>query len=447
MNPLPYLVISLAVSCFAVLHFSSPICPGTVENIYVDSTVGWMGFGFAWTTWSQYLHNITIAVNLATVELEENTTFLGSIRMLHFHKLRSTEDKTRWNINFEIKFPIQDPLPDITALILNGDYICATKENAYNSSKPVKIKVFMEYNHFTKYQTSSAKIVAIHTPKPTTALDQRFPVVDDVECGTIDYANIFQSLVLHGQTITRGSWPWLVSIFSYTGPRLGFQCGATLISNKVVITAAHCFFDRYNRQLPTEDVLLILGQHNLKRPHDQGTQIVYPHSINIHKNYRKRNTIDSDIAVVVLAEVVRFTTFIRPACLWKGSESKDSLVGLNGVTAGWGRDEHGNFFTELPKKAEIPVVSDETCLRSHDAFTKITSEVTFCAGWRNGTDGPCNGDSGGGLMFEREGRWTLRGVVSTSLTDRQSNLCDLKEYVVFTDVVSFVVWIETFLVE
>uniref|UniRef100_A0A1B0DAG2 Uncharacterized protein n=1 Tax=Phlebotomus papatasi TaxID=29031 RepID=A0A1B0DAG2_PHLPP len=246
-------------------------------------------------------------------------------------------------------------------------------------------------------------------------------------------------------TITRGTWPWLVSIFSYVGPRLGFQCGATLVSNKVVITAAHCFFDRYNRKIATEDVILILGQHNLKRPHDRGTKIVYPHSINIHVNYQKRNTIDSDIAVVVLSEVIRFTTFIRPACLWKEPSSKESIVGLNGVTAGWGRDEHGNFFTELPKKAEIPVVSDETCLRSHDAFSKITSEVTFCAGWRNGTDGPCNGDSGGGLMFSREGKWTLRGVVSTSLTDRQSNLCDLKEYVVFTDIVTFASWIEAFM--
>uniref|UniRef100_A0A1B0GIB5 Peptidase S1 domain-containing protein n=1 Tax=Lutzomyia longipalpis TaxID=7200 RepID=A0A1B0GIB5_LUTLO len=238
---------------------------------------------------------------------------------------------------------------------------------------------------------------------------------ETVGCGKVDTTNIYVPLVLEGQTIERGQWPWLVSVYSYSNLKLGFRCGATLISNKLVVTAAHCFFDVNNRQVKSDDVLIILGQYNLKRPQDKVTKIVYPQSVNIHPDYQKLNKIDSDIAIVVIPERVRFTTYIRPACLWKGPETKTSLVGKTGFIAGWGRDENGNFFTVLPKQSKIPVVSDETCLRSNEAFVKITSEVTFCAGWRNGTEGPCNGDSGGPFVFEKDGRWTLRGVVSTSL--------------------------------
>uniref|UniRef100_A0A1B0DBS2 Uncharacterized protein n=1 Tax=Phlebotomus papatasi TaxID=29031 RepID=A0A1B0DBS2_PHLPP len=215
--------------------------------------------------------------------------------------------------------------------------------------------------------------------------------VEYVGCGKIDKRNLFVPLVHGGTTIQRGTWPWLVSVYSYSDIRLGFRCGATLISHKLVVTAAHCFFDIHNRPVETEDVLVILGQYNLKRPQDTGSEILYPKSVNIHPDYRKRTSIDSDIAVVVLADNVRFTTYVRPACLWVENDSKDNIVGEVGITAGWGRDENGKFYTELPKQAEVPVVSDEACIDSNDVFSKLISEVTFCAGWRNGTEGPCNG--------------------------------------------------------
>ncbi|XP_059621358.1 serine protease gd-like isoform X3 [Phlebotomus argentipes] len=422
-----------------------PKCPNGVKYIYIGPKLGWQAIGWAWTTESSKVHNITMDVDFATVPLND-TTFIGSLKMLHFHRLRTPGNEERWNVIYEILFPIQDPLPHFTKIHLNGAELCDDHEKAHTDFQPDVVRLHMEYNDFLREQRFTAKLIKRPEPKPVplnTMQDQQTSS-ENLGCGKVDLSNIYVPLVLEGTTIQRGTWPWLVSVYSYSKLRLGFRCGATLVSRKLVVTAAHCFFDIYKRRVKTEDVIVILGQYNLKRPHDTGSEIVYPDSVNIHPNYGKRNSIDSDIAVVVLTEAIRFTTYIRPACLWNETESKESIVGHKGFSAGWGRDENGNFFTELPKQIEIPVVSDEECLRSHEAFPKITSEVTFCAGWRNGSEGPCNGDSGGPLIFDREGRWTLRGVVSTSLSTDGSNTCNLNEYVVFTDVAKFRQWIISF---
>lgn len=168
-------------------------------------------------------------------------------------------------------------------------------------------------------------------------------------------------------------------------------------------------------------------------------------SVIVHPDYNTNNgqQLYSDIAIGKLSETVEFSEFIQPACLWSGSPEQNLIVGRNGIIVGWGLDESGQQTAE-PKKVGVPIVSDQKCLRSHEAFGKITSDRTFCAGWRNGSEGPCNGDSGSGLMLNQDGMWYLRGLVSTSLVTANGG-CNLDEFVVFTDVARFTSWIMTLL--
>lgn len=56
----------------------------------------------------------------------------------------------------------------------------------------------------------------------------------------------------------------------------------------------------------------------------------------------------------------------------------------------------------------------------------------------------CNGDSGGGLVFEENGVYSIRGIVSLTQarpTD-QGQFCKTDQYVVFTDVAKYLHWIE-----
>ncbi|XP_070154503.1 serine protease gd [Polyergus mexicanus] len=102
--------------------------------------------------------------------------------------------------------------------------------------------------------------------------------------------------------------------------------------------------------------------------------------------------------------------------------------------------EYCRLKTRLSK---VPIVNQEVCLWSDSRFVSFTSNRTFCAGLRDGS-GPCNGDSGSGLMFHdaTTGRYQLRGIVSRSLYDRDEMTCDLTQYVVFVDVAKYLFWIQ-----
>jgi secreted trypsin-like serine protease len=55
------------------------------------------------------------------------------------------------------------------------------------------------------------------------------------------------------------------------------------------------------------------------------------------------------------------------------------------------------------------------------------------------------GDSGGGLVLEINSNWTLVGLVSVGLIKHK--VCDLTDYVLYTDVSKFYDWIDLTMIE
>lgn len=133
-----------------------------------------------------------------------------------------------------------------------------------------------------------------------------------------------------------------------------------------------------------------------------------------------------------------FTKFIRPICLWSEPSDSSLIVGTSGIVAGWGVTDFKQTLSFVPKKVEQNVVSELDCLRSSPGFYSLTSKRTLCAGARDGS-GPCGGDSGGGLIFFRNGRWVLRAVVSAGQTNKGH--CNLGEYVVYCDLAQHMSWV------
>lgn len=92
----------------------------------------------------------------------------------------------------------------------------------------------------------------------------------------------------------------------------------------------------------------------------------------------------------------------------------------------------------------MPIRSREVCeARNPIFFEEHINDNTFCAGNLN-TTSICSGDSGGGLVIKLNDGWYIRGIASLAAkaTSGTFDACDLTDFVLFTDVVSFADWIE-----
>jgi len=101
---------------------------------------------------------------------------------------------------------------------------------------------------------------------------------------------------------------------------------------------------------------------------------------------------DADIAMLVLEEAVKYTNYIRPACL---PNAGDAVYLGNGTVVGWGRTEHSdplsNDIESIPRKAILRRIDAETCYLTDPDVARISSFNTFCtlANENDKGKGPC----------------------------------------------------------
>ncbi|XP_063541271.1 serine protease gd-like [Cydia strobilella] len=294
------------------------------------------------------------------------------------------------------------------------------------------------------FHTTTTRRPTTPAPRPQTtsiypSMPARTPSFSS-ECGVVAGGNEHVPLIYHGTDYTRGDWPWLVAIYKRKDGSLTFACSGTLVSDRHVVSAAHCLQQR-STLTSIRDVVVKLGVYNLE---DWGDDIVITRTLEsatIHEEFNS-TTYANDLLVLTFDKSVEFNNNIRPACLWNGNNDLNRIVGASGVVAGWGSSELGPGSKGEPRMVRIPVVSTAMCRASRPDFHVFTSDNMFCAGDRNGA-GPCLGDSGGGLYILDGGRWRLRGVVSLSLRpENGESTCNLNEYVIFADAAKFIEWIK-----
>lgn len=202
-------------------------------------------------------------------------------------------------------------------------------------------------------------------------------------------------LVVNGNEALRGQFPWLVAYF-YGEHKPDFICGGSLISTKVVVTAAHCVQEKSSsmRRLAKYSTFFI-GKHNLDSLFEKDYQTSVASELLTHPEWNPNNgRYLGDIAIAVLANTISFNKYVQPICIWRGSQSSDDIDGKEGIVAGWGKTELNAVSTSKPLYTKIPALTSFKCIQSDNAFNAIVSEKSFCAGLKGSNTGPCNGDSG-----------------------------------------------------
>ncbi|XP_075885274.1 coagulation factor VII-like [Nelusetta ayraudi] len=194
-----------------------------------------------------------------------------------------------------------------------------------------------------------------------------------------------------------GGSPWQVLIHRPDG--FGF-CGGALVSDRWVVTAAHCLKGTVDH--------VTIGDIDKERP-DPGEQLIKVQQVFAHPLFNS-GTFDNDVALLRLAQPISRGPASTPACLPDQHLASYLLQDGNyGKVTGWGHTLFLGRTSRFLRQAMLPVVSHRNCKASTE---ELVTDNMFCAGHLEAGPDACSGDSGGPFAVHYRGTWFLVGVVS-----------------------------------
>ncbi|XP_030621890.1 prothrombin [Chanos chanos] len=228
-----------------------------------------------------------------------------------------------------------------------------------------------------------------------------------------------QKRIVGGREAEVGSAPWQVMLYKRSPQEL--LCGASLISDEWILTAAHCIlYPPWGKNFTIGDILVRLGKHS-RIKYERGTEkIVAIDEIIVHPKYNWKENLNRDIALLHMKKPITFTKEIHPICMPTKSVAKTLMfAGYKGRVTGWGnlRESWTSNPQNLPsvlQQIHLPIVEQDTCRAS--TSIRVTDNM-FCAGYKPEEakrGDACEGDSGGPFVMKNpdDNRWYQIGIVS-----------------------------------
>lgn len=431
---------------------------------------------------------LNVDLSIAT-QLPQNN--VGSITLVKSREATFSDIIHGSPAQYRVNFPVENILPSVLNIALNGQTICTGKRaqgnivttinlehtlytqlqpngfpnnNGFQYQPPVDSNQ-LSYHQYpgmrpdfqpqpqpqprptkppqTSYQPETPRTT--YTPFPTRQVTRPIPARTTLAppvspasfaCGKPSSSSL-NRLAFNGERVGKGQYPWIVPLFDRAQAREPtYICGSTIISNRHLISAAHCIYEGDDFLKP-ERVLGMPGMYNIDNFADENAQFAHIQSIYAHENYIHDDDLnDADIAILSLKKVLTFTEYIIPVCLWKDDNDLERIVDQEGIVAGWGVTEKGR--TSVPTSIKAVIVSRRSCRDNFERMLPQNSRV-FCADGRGSA--PCNGDSGSGFVLKRGNQYYLRGLVSKGQQDPTTLICDVNKFVIYTDVAPFRFWI------
>lgn len=228
-------------------------------------------------------------------------------------------------------------------------------------------------------------------------------------------------------------WQVKLNIYTTTGSKIG--CGGSVLSDRWILTAAHCI--KVGAEIDTVEV--IVGQRVLSQA--PTTHIFAAQRGLIHPLYNAV-TFAHDIALLELDTPIPNAAMYVVPLMTKGLEESTGAAGTIGTVTGWGHMIPNNPLSspDTLMYLDTPIVAQNSC---RDAWSTVGVDILdsmICSGFVEGGKSSCQGDSGGPLVVtDKYGNYTQSGIVSFG----PGSCAEPNRVPVYTRVSSYIDWIQT----
>nr|XP_023700000.1 transmembrane protease serine 9-like [Paramormyrops kingsleyae] len=233
---------------------------------------------------------------------------------------------------------------------------------------------------------------------------------------TLVHADSSGGEIINGKNAAKNSLQYMASL-QLDGKH---YCGGFLISEKFILSAAHC-------EKPG-NISVLLGTHNIKS--NQGIRF------HVAKTYKptdyKGVSSGNDIMLLQLSKPVKYSKTIKPVAV----PTTDKLIKANTVchVAGWGSMKTRGKIADNLQVVEISTIDEDKCRKLWRSQREELPAKIICAGGYGTKNGACQGDSGGPLVCNG----VVQGIVSFNFGKK----CDYPTMPnIYTNVSKFLPWI------